>query len=63
VSERHRIGRVWKSIYKVIRHSGGTDHSIDQGTIDRNDDTKDSMRLAAIQRRIKINRAAKRKKK
>lgn len=61
ISEKYRIGRVWKSIYKVIRHSGGTDHSIDQNTIDRNDNTKDGMRLAAIRRRQVINKAAKRK--
>lgn len=61
VSERHRIGRVWTAIYEVIRHSGSTDHSIDQATIDRNDETKDSMRRLAIQRRIKLNRAARRR--
>ncbi len=55
ISERHRIGRVWEAIYEVIRHEGGTDHSIDQATIDRNDEAKDYMRLEAIQRRIKLN--------
>ena len=55
VSERHRIGRVWEAIYEVVRHSGGTDHSIDQQTIDRNDEAKDYMRAQAIQRRIKLN--------
>ncbi|MCP4589966.1 MAG: glycosyltransferase [bacterium] len=55
VSERHTIGRVWDPIYEVIRHSGGTDHSIDQATIDRNDNAKDHMRLAALQRRRKLN--------
>ncbi len=55
LSEKHRIGRVWDAIYEVIRHSGGTDHSIDQDTIDRNDEAKDFMRQEAIQRRIKLN--------
>lgn len=55
VSERHRIGRVWDAIYEVVRHSGGTDHSIDQHTIDRNDEAKDYMRLEAIRRRIELN--------
>lgn len=56
ISERHRIGRVWDAIYEVIRHSGGTDHSIDQTTIDRNDEAKDYMRLEAIKRRIIANK-------
>ena len=56
VSEHHRIGRVWDVIYEVVRHSGGTDHSIDQQTIDRNDEAKDYMRAQAIQRRIKLNK-------
>jgi len=55
LSEKHRIGRVWDAIYEVIRHSGGTDHSIDQETIDRNDEAKDFMRKEAIKRRIKLN--------
>ncbi len=55
VSERHRIGRVWEAIYEVVRHSGGTDHSIDQITIDRNDEAKDFMRAEAIKRRQKLN--------
>lgn len=55
VSERHRIGRVWDAIYEVVRHSGGTDHSIDQITIDRNDEAKDYMRAEAIKRRQKLN--------
>ena len=55
VSERHRIGRVWDGIYEVVRHSGGTDHSIDQITIDRNDEAKDYMRAEAIKRRQKLN--------
>jgi len=55
VSEKHRIGRVWDAIYEVVRHSGGTDHSIDLITIDRNDEAKDFMRSEAIKRRILIN--------
>jgi glycosyltransferase involved in cell wall biosynthesis len=51
ISERYRIGRVWDAIYEVIRHSGGTDHSIDLQTIDRNDEAKDFMRKEAIKRR------------
>lgn len=56
ISEKHRIGRVWDPIYKVVRHSGGTDHSIDQNTIDRNDEAKDFMRKESIQRRIELNK-------
>ncbi len=56
ISERYTIGRVWDPIYEVIRHSGGTDHAIDQATIDRNDDAKDQMRLEALHRRRVINR-------
>lgn len=58
MSENYRIGRVWDPIYEVIRHSGGTDHSIDQATIDRNDNAKDHMRLSAIHRRKAINAGA-----
>jgi len=57
ISEKHRIGRVWEAIYEVVRHSGGTDHSIDQQTIDRNDEAKDDMRAEAIKRRIKLNKS------
>jgi glycosyltransferase involved in cell wall biosynthesis len=57
LSEKHKIGRVWEAIYEVIRHSGGTDHSIDQETTDRNDEAKDYMRAEAIKRRIKLNKA------
>ncbi len=57
ISEHHRIGRVWDAIYEVIRHEGGTDHSIDQQTIDRNDEAKDHMRLEAIRRRRMLNQA------
>lgn len=56
ISEKHRIGRVWDAIYEVVRHSGGTDHSIDQQTIDRNDEAKDYMRAETITRRIKLNK-------
>lgn len=59
ISESYRIGRVWEPIYKVVRHSGGTDHSIDQATIDRNDEAKDRMRLEAIQRRQRLNLSGK----
>ncbi|MDZ7263464.1 MAG: glycosyltransferase family 2 protein, partial [candidate division KSB1 bacterium] len=55
MSEQYRIGRVWEPIYDVIRHAGGTDHSIDQITIDRNDNAKDFMRKEAIRRRQQIN--------
>jgi len=54
-AEQFRIGRVWQPIYKVVRHAGGTDHLIDQVTIDVNDNAKDHMRLEAIRRRQKIN--------
>ncbi len=56
ISEKYRIGRVWEPIYEVVRHSGGTDHAIDQETIDRNDNAKDHMRLEAIRRRQRLNR-------
>ncbi len=55
ISERYTIGRVWEAIYEVIRHSGGTDHAIDQATIDRNDEAKDAMRLEALERRRRLN--------
>jgi glycosyltransferase involved in cell wall biosynthesis len=55
ISERYTIGRVWEPIYEVIRHSGGTDHSIDGHTIDRNDNAKDQMRLEALRRRRALN--------
>jgi glycosyltransferase involved in cell wall biosynthesis len=55
ISERFTIGRVWDPIYEVIRHSGGTDHSIDQATVDRNDNAKDQMRLEALHRRQALN--------
>jgi glycosyltransferase involved in cell wall biosynthesis len=56
ISEKYRIGRIWEPIYEVVRHSGGTDHAIDQITIDRNDNAKDWMRLEAIRRRQRLNR-------
>ncbi len=56
ISEKHRIGRVWDAVYEVIRHSGGTDHSIDQETIDRNDEAKDFLRKETILRRIELNK-------
>ncbi|MFH1747275.1 MAG: glycosyltransferase family A protein [Planctomycetota bacterium] len=56
ISERYTIGRVWDPIYEVIRHSGGTDHAIDQATIDRNDNAKDHMRVEALMRRLQLNR-------
>ena len=55
MSEKYRIGRVWEPIYDVVRHSGGTDHTINQISIDRNDNAKDLMRCKAIERRIEIN--------
>jgi len=55
ISERYTIGRVWEPIYEVIRHAGGTDHAIDQTTIDRNDNAKDAMRLEALHRRRELN--------
>lgn len=55
LSEHYAIGRVWDPIYEVIRHSGGTDHAIDQATIDRNDEAKDHMRLEALERRRRLN--------
>lgn len=55
ISERYTIGRVWEPIYDVIRHAGGTDHAIDAVTIDRNNEAKDHMRLAAVQRRRALN--------
>jgi glycosyltransferase involved in cell wall biosynthesis len=55
ISERYQIGRIWEAIYEVVRHAGGTDHSIDQATVDRNDEAKDYMRLETIKRRILLN--------
>jgi glycosyltransferase involved in cell wall biosynthesis len=55
ISEKYRIGRIWEPIYDVVRHKGGTDHSINMETIDRNDEAKDYMRQQAIERRIRMN--------
>lgn len=55
ISEKHRVGRIWDPIYEVVRHKGGTDHSIDPETIHRNDEAKDFMRMQALDRRKKIN--------
>ena len=56
ISEKCKIGRIYDPIYEVIRHSGGTDHSIDQATINRNDEAKDWMRKEAILRRKAMNK-------
>ena len=56
VSEKYRIGRIYNPIYEVIRHSGGTDHSIDQNTLNRNNEAKDWMRKEAILRRLAMNK-------
>jgi len=56
ISEKYKIGRIYDPIYEVIRHSGGTDHSIDQNTVNRNDEAKDWMRKEAILRRIAQNK-------
>jgi glycosyltransferase involved in cell wall biosynthesis len=60
ISEHFRIGRVWEPIYEVVRHAGGTDHSINDEVIARNDEAKDEMRKQAIMRRIAFNRMVKR---
>jgi glycosyltransferase involved in cell wall biosynthesis len=52
IAECFKIGRIYDPIYEVVRHSGGTDHSISQEVIDRNDEAKDDMRKAAIYRRM-----------
>jgi glycosyltransferase involved in cell wall biosynthesis len=56
ISEKYKIGRIYDPIYEVIRHSGGTDHSIDQILIDRNDEAKDWIRKEAILRRKVMNK-------
>lgn len=56
ISEQYRIGRIREPIYEVIRHSGGTDHAIDQATIERNDNAKDFMRKEALERRQRLLR-------
>jgi len=55
ISEKYRVGRIWDPIYEVVRHQGGTDHSIDIETIMRNDEAKDFMRLEALNRRKLMN--------
>ena len=55
ISERYKVGRIWEPVYEVVRHKGGTDHSIDPVTVDRNDEAKDEMRRQAIERRQKMN--------
>lgn len=55
IAENYKIGRIFDPIYEVVRHSGGTDHNIDEATVNRNDEAKDQMRFEAIERRIKIN--------
>jgi hypothetical protein len=42
----------------VVRHAGGTDHSINQHTIDRNDNAKDWVRMETILRRQAFNKKA-----
>lgn len=59
ISEKYKVGRIREPVYDVVRHKGGTDHSIDQITIDRNDEAKDYIRLQAVNRRIKINKTRK----
>jgi glycosyltransferase involved in cell wall biosynthesis len=56
ISEKYRVGRIWEPIYEVVRHKGGTDHSIDLQTIDRNDEAKDYMRRQALKRRKEMNK-------
>ncbi len=55
ISEQYNIGRIYDPIYEVIRHSGGTDHAVNQAVVDRNDEAKDWMRLEALQRRQRMN--------
>jgi len=55
IAEYYKIGRIYDPVYEVIRHSGGTDHAINQEVIDRNDEAKDDMRKEVILRRIAFN--------
>jgi glycosyltransferase involved in cell wall biosynthesis len=55
ISEKYRVGRIWDPIYEVVRHDGGTDHSINMETITRNDEAKDFMRYEAMNRRKIMN--------
>ncbi len=57
IAEYYKIGRIYDPVYEVIRHSGGTDHAINQEVIDRNDEAKDDMRKEIILRRIAFNTA------
>ncbi|MCH7658447.1 MAG: hypothetical protein IIB05_09040 [Bacteroidetes bacterium] len=57
IAEYYKIGRIYDPVYEVIRHSGGTDHAINQDVIDRNDEAKDDMRKEIILRRIAFNTA------
>lgn len=57
IAEYYKIGRIYDPVYEVIRHSGGTDHAINQDVIDRNDEAKDNMRKEIILRRIAFNTA------
>ncbi len=59
ISEKYSVGRIFDPIYEVVRHAGGTDHNIDEITVNRNDSAKDYMRLEAIERRIEINKKLK----
>ena len=56
ISEKYKVSRIYDPIYEVIRHSGGTDHSIDQATVDRNNEAKDWMRKETILRRQAMNK-------
>ncbi len=56
ISEHYKIGRIYDPIYEVIRHSGGTDHSISEELIMRNNEAKDDIRKQAILRRIAFNK-------
>jgi len=57
ISEKYKMGRIYDAIYDVVRHPGGTDHSIDEITVNRNDNAKDYMRLKAIHRRQTLNQS------
>ncbi len=55
IAEYYKIGRIYDPVYEVVRHSGGTDHAINQEVVDRNDEAKDDMRKEVILRRIAFN--------
>ena len=61
ISDYYKIGRVYDAIYDVVRHSGGTDHSISEEVVMRNDEAKDDVRKLAILRRIGFNNSKKNK--